>query len=377
MIYILFFIISLALVLRFSIKGSNNSSFLMIFVFLFFMLGIFRDTTVGTDIMLYDGGGDYDIWKNPGSYSYGYVEKGFILLTIVLKSIYDSYYFYYGAIFLLTMLLYYLSAKRMHINPALFFAIYFISSTFIGSFNTIRQNLALSAGVYIYSCLLYGYDIKGRLKDVVKRIAIYELLIILLSYGFHTSVLILSLLPLFLLNGVQKVLSKDIVLWALLFVVTLINVRYGELVQKYVILANGFLNIGERADFWAETIEMYGDSIEAAHGFLSSFVAGAFAIMLSKGNRNILFYIGFIGLLLASLASANLGTVGRVFNNLSIFIYLYYALIFRGFIKSYELFGLRIGWAAMALLFVFWISVFYNTVLLNESVSPYQTYLFK
>lgn len=378
MIYILFFILSLVVVWRFNVKGSDNSPLLIVFVFLFFLLGIFRDTTVGTDIMLYDGGGYYEIWQSPKSNSFSYVEKGFVWLTIVLKGFCNSYYFYYGAIFFITMLFYYLSAKKMHINPALFFAIYILSSAFIGSFNTIRQNLALSAGVLVFSHLLYGFDIRNNtLKNVIKRIALFELFIFLLSYGFHTSILILTILPLFLLKGVQNLLSKELILWGLLLIVTLINLRYGTLIQKYVILANGLLNIGERADSWAQTIELYGDSIEASHGVLSSFVMGAFAILLSKGQRGVLFYIGFIGLLLASMASVNLGTIGRVFNNLSIFIYFYYALIFCNFRFTYKLFNLKIGWVMLTLLIVFWISVFYNTVLLNETVSPYHTYLFK
>lgn len=380
MTYWIVFLLSVVILLKFSRKDYDKSWFCKIFVFIIFFLGVFRDTTIGTDIRLSGGGDYYSIWKTPfSSIQSDRLEVGFLYLTSLFKSIYNSYYFYYGAIYAITIGLYFWAAKRMKINPAVFFAIFFMSSTIIACYNIIRQTLALSAGMLAYSIILYGIDNNNGFKkssSLFRRVAIYEILIVLLSFGIHTSVVILGVVPLFNIKTIKAMLSKEIVLWGLLAFVVIINYAFSEVIQSYFLLFQSFFNLGERQEFWAEVIEKYGDNISSSHGIMSSLLVGSLAILASRGRRNNLFFIGYVGLLLTQLASVNLGTLGRLFSNLSLFLIYFYAQIFGDLLTEYKIFGTDFRKLIVLLLILFWLSSFYFTTILNESISPYQTYLF-
>ena len=75
---------------------SKNSVASMLFILLVLFMGIFRDTTIGTDIAL--DGGYHDIWVNPFR-GLDYVEPGFPYIVAFIKSIIPSYYFFYGFFF--------------------------------------------------------------------------------------------------------------------------------------------------------------------------------------------------------------------------------------------------------------------------------------
>lgn len=380
MTYWLVFFFSIFILLRYSRTDYEKSSFCKLFVLIIFLLGVFRDTTIGTDIWLSGGGSYYSIWKSPfHSVDAERLEVGFLYLSSILKSLYNSYYFYYGFIYAITIGFYFLAAKRMKINPAVFFAIFFVSSAIIGCYNIIRQTLALSAGMLAYSFCLCEVDniIEGKnIKSFLKRVIIYEALIVLLSFGLHTSVILLCVAPLFNIKTIQTVLSKDVVLWGLLAVVVMSNLTYSELFQSYFLIFQSYFNLGERQDFWTEFIESYGDELLSSHGIGTTVISGSLAILASRGRRNNLFYIGYIGFLFFQLASVNLGPLGRIFSNLSIFLYFYYAQIFGDLLKEYNLFSIDFRWLIVSLFILLWISSFYYTTILNVSISPYQTYLF-
>ena len=365
--------------LKFSNVEYKKSTFCKVFVLLIFALGVLRDTTVGTDIQMSMNSHYYGLWRDPlsGNSHAGY---GFLILTILLKVI-DSYYFYYGAIFAMTMGMYFFSAKKMGINAAVFFAVFFASSTITTSYNIIRQILALSAAIMAYSYLIYDLDFcqwRKPQSSTLKKIAIYEAIILLLTYGFHISIFILTIVPLFHLKIIQKYLSKDTVLWILLILVVVVCTRYGSTVQSILLVIESHIDLGERADFWVEMIELYGDSISSSHGMGSTFIAGSIAILASRGRRNVLFYIGFVGFLLNQIGATGLGTVGRIFSNVSVFLIFYYAQIFGQLLKNYKLlFKENIGWIIILLFLFSWTNKFYHTTILNGSISPYATYLFQ
>lgn len=360
--------------------NNDKSRFCKIYVFIIFFLGVFRDTTIGTDIWLSGGGGYYAIWKAPfNSLESIRLELGYLYLTSILKSIYNSYYFYYGAIYAITIGFYIGAAKKMKINPAVFLAILFMSSTIISCYNIIRQTLALSAGILVYSFCLYGIETiieERKIFSFLKRVVIFETLIALLAFGIHTSVLLLGVAPIFNIKTIQTILTKDVVLWGLLAFVVIINLAFSELTQNYFLIIQSYFDLGERQDFWIEYIENYGDYISSSHGIISTVLVGSIAILASRGQRNNLFFIGYVGLLLAHLANVNLGTIGRIFSNLSIFLIYFYAQIFGNLLKEYKLFGFDFRWIIVPLFFAVWLSSFYFTTILNNTISPYQTYLF-
>ena len=377
MIYWMLFLLSLFVLFVYSRVDYTKSTFCRFYVLIIISLGVFRDTTIGTDIMLSGGGHYYALWKSPFS-GLTHSEYGFLVLTSYLKTLVNSYYFYYGSIFAMTMGMYLLAAKKFGINPAIFFSVFFVSSTITSSYNIIRQIFTLSACVLVFSYLLYDVNFEtGRNARISYfKIAIYEMLIMLLAIGFHTSAIILVLLPLFHISYIQKYLSWDAVLWILLVLVVIVRFRYSDQIQEFVIMANSVLGLGERADFWTEFIENYGDRIESSHGVGSTIISGTIAILASRGRRNILFYIGFIGLLLSNLASVNLGVVSRFFSNISIFLIFYYAQIFGEILKSYTIYKIDFRWAIVMLFIITWTYNFYKMTIMSPSISPYKTYLF-
>lgn len=378
--YIIVAVFSILILLKSSRLSLNKSLLSKLYLIIILVLGIFRDTCIGTDINI--RGGYYDVWFSPFSSScIEEVEYGFLLLTSLIKKINSSYTFYYGFIYFLTMLIYFLSVKKILRNPAVFFAIYFLSSSIISSFNTIRQELALAFSLLVFfHCIGNVFTqvtlAKANNKMLIWRLVIYELLILIISYTIHGSVLILIMLPIFYIRKIQELLSKDVVLWILLFAVFCINVLYGVYIQLAVIWLQSTLHIGGRADFWISVIERFGDDIVSTHGSLTILISGSIAILASKNRRDVLFYMGFVGFLLSSLASANLGTVGRVFNNISIFLVVYYARIFGNILVSYKIKNLDLRWLVITLLLFDWLTGFYFTTILNNTVSPYKSYLF-
>ena len=129
---------------------------------------------------------------------------------------------------------------------------------------------------------------------------------------------------------------------------------------------------GERADFWILVTENY--ELDRSHGFVTDAINFILLIVLSHGRRNNLFKIGFLGCVLSCIAAAALGTLGRAFDNLLIFTCFYYAQNWRLFIPNSKMKAMTCG--TMMLRIVFWITGVYFTVLLNETLSPYSSYLF-
>ena len=353
------------------IKNGKNP-FCYFVTFMVIAVGVFRGEYIGTDIMPVGGGSYYDLWRSP--FSDDRIEKGFVWLTYILRNMIDSYHFYYGAIYALNMYFYYLAVKRMKLNVSVFFAILLLSSTFYPSFNTIRQQLGLSIGVYLFSLLIYnpcnGYSLK-------KNIILYELGIFLLFLFSHHGLFILAIVPLFLMTPIQKVLNKDIALWSLLAATVVIIQFFGQYIQMAIIALNGVVSLGDRADFYANLVENYGDNIEASRGILSTIINGSLAILISRNKRNFLFYIGFVGLLLSSLGSVNLGTVGRIFANVDFFMCLYFTCVWFDMDTSFKPCGRLQVFALKSLRLLFWGTSFYFTIVQNESISPYKTFLFE
>ena len=157
MTYWLVFLLSLFVLLKYSRVDYDKNLFCKIFPIVIFFLGTFRDTTIGTDIWLSGGGGYYYIWKSPlGSVDADRLEVGFLYLTSLLKSIHNSYYFYYGAIYAITIGLYFFAAKRMKINPAVFLAIFLLLVHLAVSFNAYgseTSGLLTSESFVLYSTL--------------------------------------------------------------------------------------------------------------------------------------------------------------------------------------------------------------------------------
>lgn len=364
--YILIIILSLFIIVRNEFYSSKRSSVRSIIDFVFVavivLAGTLRDASVGSDIVL-GSGGYHGYWQNPSGYMRD-LEPGFRWFTLFVKSISGSYYFYYSLIFALNMLFYYLACWKMKIGFPLFMAILFMAGLLTPSFNIIRQMLGLSVGLFLYSMLYYNKAANLR------NILIYEVAILLCGYLIHTSVIMLGLIPIFEIPAVGKLFSKTWFL-ALVAVGCVLLSEFGiNQITYYVLGLSGVF--GERADAFINVVDTFG--IDRSHGFITDAINFVLIIFISKDIRNNLLKIGFLGYALSCLGAAALGTISRAFDNLVIFACLYYAQNWKNFIPLSKFKVATVG--AMFFRIVFWLTSLYYTVLLNESINPYKTYLF-
>ena len=335
-----------------------------LFIFFIFFVGAFRDASIGTDIAMYDDG-YHMIWLNPYNYVRD-IEPGFSFLTYIIKFFSSSYYFYYGLLYIVNILLYCKACKILEVNKSLFLSILLLSGLLAPSFNVVRQMLGLSAGILFYSIIESQYR-SGKYR-AISAIIVFEIGVLILSYLIHNSLFLLMMIPIFYIPKVCNLLNKDIILWGILGVSVFLSLTSSDIIQNILTASTGLF--GERADFYVTVYTTYHDSIKASHGFMTSLLNGALVILLSKGKRDNLFYIGFVGLMLQGIAASGLGTIGRAFNNLSIFLCIYYARYWFTYNTSWWLFGLKL------LRIVVWLSSLYYTLFQNESLNPYKTFIF-
>lgn len=364
LIYLLLIGLSLVLLIRngfFNYKKENDRSFIgVLLILLIIFVGTFRDTTVGTDIGL--GGGYSEYWQNPNGFERD-LEPLFAYFTLFIKNISDSYYFYYSLIFILNIFFYYLACKKIEVSFSLFLAILFLSSLLTPSFNVIRQMLGLSVGLYMYSVFYYGKP------TTIRNIVIFEISIILCSL-IHTSVVLLCFIPILDIPAVSQLFSKT---WFISLIAVLCILLSSSGINQIIQLVLRFSGVfGERADMYLNVVDNF--DIERSHGFLSDLINFTLIIILSRNNRNTLFRICFCGYAFSCLSAATLGVLGRAFDNLLIFSCLYYAQNWSVIMPYNQNKLIVIG--AMLLRILFWLTSVYFTVLQNESICPYDSYLF-
>ena len=347
----------------------------ILFLFLIYFIGAFRDASIGTDIALNEDG-YHLLWTNPFHY-YRDMEKGFVYLTYIIKTLIPSYYIYYSVIYIITLSFFCASAKRLGVNRYGFIAILFLAGYLHISFNIIRQMLAMSIALYIYSLYFSKtFDVLENENKTryIKNTIFFELLLLILAFTMHGSVLILSIVPLFDIKAICRFLDHDSVLFALLGLTIYISV----VGHDHIIIALTFLEgyFGSRADTYIIDYVSNSETYEASHGYITSLVNGMIAILISKGRRNKFFYLGFWGILFTEIASSGLGTIGRTFYMLQYFINLYYCQIwYKSSPKSTTYNQTKMTFVKILRVF-FWLSSLYYTLLLNNSVNPYKTFLF-
>lgn len=375
-IYIILIILAVLLLL---FKRDKSRSFQLIgllFLILVFIVGAFRDASVGTDIELNDDG-YHLLWKNPFHY-YRDVEPGFMYLTYIIKSLIPSYYAYYSIIFIFTLIFFCASAKKLGVNQYAFVAVIFLSGYLHISFNIIRQMLGISLALYVYSLYYIRTFNKSSIErncNYIKNTIIYELIILILAMTMHGSILILSIVPIFDSKIICSFLDNDIILFALLGATIFISVIGHNYILMALTLFEG--QLGNRADSYISDYLANSESFEAAHGYITSLVNGLIAILISKGRRNKYFFIGFLGILLTEIASSGMGTIGRTFTNLQYFINLYYCQIWFVPIQRKTVYNAVKNIGLKTIRIVFWLSSLYYTLLINETVNPYKSFIFQ
>jgi len=186
-IYIILIIISLILFgLRNSIAYNNailRKLILASVIMLLLALTIFRGITVGTDYMAYNS----YYYSSSAELKMQYIENGYILLNSLARSL--------NLFIIIPMLEFAISffgmfslAKVSKCNDFSFVSMYILTYTYMQSFNTLRQFIAM--GFISFGCTFLFRDRKGK--------TLWFLLFILLACQFHSSSLIMLIIPLFM-----------------------------------------------------------------------------------------------------------------------------------------------------------------------------------
>ena len=191
-LFIYFLLILFTLLGESTIKNTKNAIFFFTCVFLVFYAGG-RDYLVWPDTIVYKSVFDFSI-PTLDNYTfdyrpYAYSEKGFILLSVICKSIYNNSEFFFGVVCALTMLFLYRSTKDFRYALPLV-ALYI----YICRFYTGRNMIQIRAGLAIAIMMC-------SLKYVYQKKLIKYLIMVYIGTLFHRSMLIF--LPFYLVNYIH------------------------------------------------------------------------------------------------------------------------------------------------------------------------------
>jgi hypothetical protein len=157
-------------------------------------------------------------WKNQEIMAYK--EKGFYLLSVILKSISDNASFYFFAISCMTLTPLLKSIYSYCVYPVLGFSVYFARFLFFRDMNQIRAALAIAIVIY-------------ALKYLIENKPYKYLIIVLITIFIHRS-MIIALLFFFLYK--KNITFKFCIL--LLITSMIIGLKIGDLVKPIFLLTN-------------------------------------------------------------------------------------------------------------------------------------------
>ena len=196
-----YIIISLILLLFVFLPQKVDKLTYSLSVFFIFILGAFRDKSVGTDTKGIYWGNFKLTTLDPGTWShYTPFEPGYNVFIGLLKEyVCPSYELFYGLSFAIFFICFVVFLNKTSVRPlvALFF---FIAVGYLGfSFNAMRQCVALGL-----ACLSIVYLLENG-KNVK-----YLIVIMLISILFHKSFMLMMILPIFRFEWIKSFLTKKI-----------------------------------------------------------------------------------------------------------------------------------------------------------------------
>jgi len=338
-------------------------------IVLVFAAGIFRDTTIGTDLMQSSSGGYFQMWQNIYSADTR-IEPGFVWFTKIVRII-PSFYFYYGLIFFINILCYFKAAEKLNISKPLLAAFLVLTFFLFNSYNIIRQMMGLGLCVYIVACFVSEQEKK------IKEYILYLTEIIAVTFLIHKSLFILILVPLLDIKYIQNKLDNKLILWSILFFSLLFSSMLRSQIDE--IIFNYSYLLGDRGEFWADVHEMYHneDSEKTLNFIIANLVTGFLYIQLSA-KRNTIFYIAFGAYIIHVVIGDSMGVIGRVLLNLNIFSCFFFAENWWSMINTYKgkPFTYYLTFFVILFKIALWVNALNGALLSNSQLFPYKTYLF-
>ena len=211
-----------------SAKKNEGKYFYYLFMVFLVLVCTFRYRVGGDSLHYHDIFDSYPYFSELSSYDFknSQYNFGWIIFNAVIKSICDSFYFFQfvHALIINTTIFYFI--KKYAINKFLTIIFYLFFNFLYFNMEVLRESLAVSFFLLSIPYLLNK-----------KWLAYY--LLCILAYSFHSSALILFVLPLFAIEMKMKYQISILVLLTLL-----INfIPIGDLISNYL----GFLSITQVA----------------------------------------------------------------------------------------------------------------------------------
>lgn len=354
-IYLL--ILLLLFVFSFQNTKEQKNSYIPFFACLL-LLGIFRGEYVGTDNEIYRDNFNATT-MNPNSWStYTEFELGFSWFMALFKNyISNNFYVFRGGIFIVFMLGINFLIRRYCKNHilALFFLILFLIYT--DAFNLMRQYTALGLSCFAIPLLLNK-----------KNIIFYEIIIFFFTFLIHRSLIIMTILPIFIyVNSINSFFTKDKYLILLLCFSYVCVFMSDKLYQLIPFLSENFAFLGER---YVGYIYTSIDSTEQISK-ISSLLNTIFAIYLVKicpnsEKRNLFFICFILSICVANILGAMSALFLRISTNLALFKFILFANIWYSIpnVKDKNIYRLIVC--------VYGIVLFFNAMIKNfGDVVPY------
>lgn len=255
-------------------KNNSNSYYWAFFIFLFF-LAFFRAKSVGIDNGIYSMNFIYST-MNPSSWSaYTEFEPGFAWFTAFFKTyISQNYLLYMGVLYTVYALgVNHLFKRADDRLLCLFFWVLFLFYT--QSFNIMRQYFAL--GLYFwYFPLLEKMD--SHNKGNIKCLVLYVCLVFLTAFYVHRSLIVMSIIPLFIYCKHWRIFNDKKYLCGLVvasYIVIFANTLLYRLIPYFI---GYFSFLGDRYVGYVST----SANAEVTISKISSLLDVAFAVYVLK-----------------------------------------------------------------------------------------------
>lgn len=292
---------------------------LMILLF----IGCFRGVNVGTDVLVYLKNfapitSDINTWN-----VYTPFEPGFnFLMAFMKKYINDSYFFFYGSVFVVTFLLLAFFIYRLSPRPQVSLFLLYTLCYYFASMNYMRQYFALA----ICLCLLCFY-----LKGEWCKWYIFVLAICTVSLMFHSSLIVFSVLPLINYLLVNKRISKNI-LYLGLFASVFFFFSKTYLINT-LLYVSSFLS-----DRYATYIRwgLYDQAVYSSAEMLLLVSFCSFVVFVEKNKRSLFFYMYYISIVFRTSFITLVPMLGRIYFVYEIVSIIYFVQLYYSIEKKYQ-----------------------------------------
>ena len=299
---------------------------------------------------------------NPNSWSiFTEFEPGFSWIMAVFKKYISSDYLHFmGCLFVAYMvgICFHIKTESRNWILALFFFI--ILRYYSISFNIMRQTFALSLFCFVFP-----------LSNNKNKIVIYELLVLFLTFYFHRSMIVLTIIPFLNYEYVNRYFCNRKIVYVILLV-SYACVFLSSLLYKLIpFLVSSLSLLGSR---YTTYLGMSNEA-ETTVSVLSSFLNTAFCFFItyittSKQRTNIFFKILIVGTVLSNTLGALSDLFLRISTNLLFFQIVFYTNLWYDVAPKYrKLFRIAV---------ILYCTITYvNAILKNFGlIVPYENQLF-